>query len=107
MTNPSESASYRTRWASQTHHTVPVDNMADMEKQLISEHLGEGWICENKSVDTIIFSIHLDDGRKWTREYNKKTCRFVNQRFYAVGFIASTMLEKKEPLDWPNGVFGE
>lgn len=107
MTSPTESNSYRTRWASQTHSDVQIDDIADMERQLISEQLGQGWLREDVAGDTLIFSIRLEDGRKWTREFDKKTCRFVNQRFYAVGYVGTTLLEKKGPVDWPNGAFGE
>jgi len=100
MANPSETVSYRTRWASQSHSELVVDVKQDLEQQLISDQISEGWIIQEKSESILIFSTRLQDGRKWTREYDRKTCRFICQRFHQIEQAAKA-------LDWPTGTFGE
>ena len=100
MTTPNESLSYRTRWSSQTHSSTPVDNIKDWEVQIVSEHLGSGWVQEKGSDTEFVFSTRLEDGKKWTRHYDRRTCRFICQRFYAIE-------NSIKSVGWPNGTFGE
>lgn len=100
MTNPTASGSYRTRWSSNTYSDIPADNPQDWEKQIVSDHVGSGWVQEKSSDNEFVFSTRLEDGKKWTRHYDRKTCRFICQRFYSVEIAAKVM-------DWPPIDFGD
>jgi len=82
MTSPSDPSSYRTRWASSGHINLKVDDSVDMEKQLIQEQTAGGWVLEINDSEQLVFSSYREDGRKWTRHFDKKTCRYVCQRYY-------------------------
>lgn len=93
MTAGIEFSRLRSRAEAQSHSSVPVDNVPDWEASLIREHLGEGWVKEKDDEENIVFGIRLEDGRKWTRSYDKKTCRFLDQRFYSYAMVAKAVLE--------------
>lgn len=100
MSGPARTDSYRTRWSSNTYNDIPAENPEDWEKQIVADHLGSGWVQEKRPDTEYIFSIRLEDGKKWTRHYDRKTCKFICQRFYSVENTIKAM-------DWPKGSFGD
>jgi hypothetical protein len=103
MTSPSDGVSFRSRWLSQSHSQGVITECDDLEKKIVQDHLSEGWTQEENSTDNFIFSIYLQDGRKWTRHYDRKTCQFISQRFYNVEHVAKSTLK----IEWPNIDFGD
>ena len=100
MSVPTGGQSYREIRSSGSFDKVVTDDLAQREKEIIEEHLSNGWVLEPGTADEIVFSNKIVDGRKWTRHYDRRNCLYTCQRFYEIDSVITA-------LDWPPGHFGD
>ncbi len=100
MTSPIKKESYREIRSSGTYTEASFKSIEDLEKQLIEEHLGSGWVQDIDTKDELIFSTQIAGGNKWTRHYDRKTCTFICQRIYEIN-------QALKAIDWPPVHFGD
>ncbi len=93
MTTPTKPMSYTSLWLLKNNANFNVTEI-DSSIKIIQEHLSQGWSLQEVNEEEIIFTTNLNDGRRWTRHYSRKTATYEYQRFYRVNDIAQRSVDE-------------